>query len=99
MIKFESYVQLFCWLGFLGHFAEISYEFFTKESTTTNIYNEKLTLTNFPIIIKICIDPAFDDKNYGYDNPQKFIVNGRYEICTVHIFISYIFIKVSMNQV
>ena len=73
MNKFETFVQLFCWIAFLIHFSEIAWEFFTKELTTTNIYTEKLTLQNFPIIIKICMDPAFEDIDYGYHNPQEFI--------------------------
>ena len=78
MNKFETFVQLFCWFAFFLHFAEISYHFFTDEFTITNISTEKLTLKNFPIIIKICIDPAFDDKDYGHHNPQEF--NGRQDI-------------------
>ena len=84
MNKFETFVQVFCWFAFLLHFYEIAHEFFNKELATTNIYTEKLTLKNFPIIIKICIDPAFNDRNYGYNNPQEFIerndINGRYSI-------------------
>ena len=91
MNKFETFVHLFCWFGFFLHFALISYEFFGKEITSTNIYTEKLTLKNFPIIIKICIDPAFDDKDYGYHNPQEFIgrqdINGIYWVTFQNVFI------------
>ena len=82
MNKLEIFVQFFCWFAFLIHFYELGLEFFNKELTTTNIYTEKLTLKNFPIIIKICIDPSFNDINYGYHHPQEFIqrqdTDGRY---------------------
>ena len=102
MNKFETFVHLFCWFGFFLHFALISYEFFNKEITTTNIYTEKLTLKNFPIIIKICIDPAFDDRNYGYHNPQEFIGQDNYgntgSQFKMYIFKRFVY-KVSMYQV
>ena len=106
MNKFETFVQLLCWCCFFLHFALISYEFFDKEITTTNIYTEKLTLKNFPIIIRICIDPAFDDINYGYHNPQEFIgrqdINGMYWLLghiLKCIYLKRLFVyKVSMYQ-
>ena len=75
MLKFEAFIQMICWVSFSIHFGLIAQDFFTKEMTSTNVNTEKLTLKNFPIIIKICIDPAFDEENYAYDNPKEFIVN------------------------
>ena len=79
MWKLESLIQFICWIAFIIHFIIIAESFFSEKMPSTTINNEKLSLKNFPIIIKICIDPAFDEKNHGYNNPQEFILGMRLE--------------------
>ena len=57
----------------ISHVEHSKVDIFSGRSRMVN--TEKLTLKNFPIIIKICIDPAFDEENYAYDNPREFIAN------------------------
>ena len=73
MSKFETFIQLICWISFSVHFAVIAHDFFVIEVATTTTNTETLTLRQFPFITKLCIDPAFDEENFGYDNPQEFI--------------------------
>ena len=73
MFKFETFIQLACWICFSVHFGLIARDFFIKEVTSTTTNTETLTLQSFPILVKICIDPAFTEENFGYNNPQEFI--------------------------
>ena len=65
------YFKIICFITFLTHISFIGYyELFPME-TSTRFSERKLDAIDFPILFKICINPAFDDeklKQFGYSS-------------------------------
>ena len=64
-------MEIICFITFLIHISFIGYyELFPME-TSTRFSERKLDAIDFPILFKICINPAFDEEKlqqFGYSS-------------------------------
>ena len=68
---------MICFISFLTHTFIIGYYEVYPSETTTRFIKRRLDLIEFPVLFKVCLNPAFDEdkfRKFGYDNLWNFFL-------------------------
>ena len=73
--NFTNFVHIICLIVFLVQICWITYAFIWPDTFNTVSYKEELDKNEFPVSIRVCAIPGFDDElvlNAGYANHKFF---------------------------
>ena len=77
ILSISSAIHIFTILGFLTHVLVFTYHQLFPQKTSSRLEERKLDDVDFPILFKICLNPAFDLqklKDVGYRSLWKYFV-------------------------
>ena len=77
ILSISSAIHIFTILGFLTHVLVFTYHQLFPQKTSSRLEERKLDDVDFPILFKICLNPAYDLqklKDVGYISLWKYFV-------------------------